>query len=332
MKKTSLLSSFLIFLQFSASYAELADTQFSFSSLLSNSDVIAKGMVIAVSSEPDKYIINLEVQRYVKGGPPENPLRIIVPLAAGLRIPDEPYLEINGTYLLFLRQNQSDWTITNKIAGVLRAHQELDVSAVFQAFQANQDLFSTHQYSTALQEIFLSMAVDDSRTRLLYDLKDHLTSNDSPFISALLKSNNRNHKVFSILQCGRVQIESLRSDIESLLKNDRNYDVKFHAIVSLGDYGNPQSLNLIVGYLSDPDPSIRRAAVHAVGKIGGNEIVEPLRELYSSESDIGQRLAIIEAIVRAPDRSIVAHALEYFLSIETNGLLISILQREIAGF
>ncbi len=329
MKKVSITSSIIFILLFSAAYAELSERAFSFSGLLSNSDIIAKGKVISVSSEPYKQIINFQVEQYVKGRISENPIQINVPLAGGLRIPNEPYLEINGTYLLFLQQNENIFTITNKIAGVFSPDQESDVLTLFEAYQNNNEIFSAG-YSAPLQDLFLLTANDNTKIRLLHDLKRHQTSSDSTFISSLLKSDNTNHKVFAILQSGRLQIESLRLDIENLLQNDGNYNVKFHSIVSLGDYGKSESLNLILENLSDSDPSIRRAAVHAAGKIGGNKIVEPLRKQYPSESDMGQRLSIIEAINRLPDRSIATDVMQYFLSIESNALLVSILEKNVS--
>ena len=164
---------------------------------------------------------------------------------------------------------------------------------------------------------------------MLYDLEDILTYKDATFLSALLDSGQEEFVVFGALLAGRLKIESLRSRIGGLLKSSNDESIKFHCIVGLGNLANPDSRQIVLSYLNHPSPAIRRAAIEAAGKIGGQEIVAPLKATYTSETDIGQRIAIITSISRLSNKEAVKEALQGFLSMESDPLVASILRRQV---
>lgn len=87
------------------------------------------------------------------------------------------------------------------------------------------------------------------------------------------------------------------------------------------------SFGKILPFLKHSDQGIRRASIEACGKIKGNEIIQPLKDLYISEEDTLNRLASIEAIVRLSDQAAVKETLLFFKSIEKNPLLLSNLNK-----
>jgi len=326
MRRSKVICCFIILLAVTASYAELDESMFSFSNLLSGSDLIVVGIVCDTKIESQQYHINFRIENYIKGKSANNLVDIIVPLANGLNIPDEPYLQKDNRYLLFLKY-QSQWTVLNRMAGVLNADVETDIHQLFNVYQSNHDIFSK-EHSIALQQVFFTTSSSDVRIRLLYDIEKNLDEKDESFLLSLFNSDNKQLKIFSILQSGRLKIHSMRAKIEQLIKMGTDTDIIFHSIVALGDMGNVESRPLIFDFLYDSDPAMRRVAIEAAGKIGGNEIVEPLKNIYPTEQDFVMRLTIITAVCRLADRNVIKGILEYFQTIETNTLVLSVLERE----
>lgn len=324
MKRVMLLFCLLIFLFYSLNHAELTERAFRFSSLFSNSDLIVVGIVEDVKTEQSAYLMNFKIENCIGESIINDKIEILTPIANGFYIPDEPYLEKNNRYLLFLIFEENVWKVTNHTAGVLNPELETDVSKIFKSYQTNQNLFSK-DYSKLLQSLFFSCEKNESKIRLLYDLKQYLTIEDESFLSSLFRSDNNQYQIFSILQCGKLNIESMRTRIENLLKKSSDSVIKFHCIVALGDLKNPESLPLVLNYINSEDQGTRRASIESAGKIRSNNIVQPLKELYLSEKDIGNRLSIITAISRLSDENLVINTLNYFNSIENNSLVSSIL-------
>ena len=164
---------------------------------------------------------------------------------------------------------------------------------------------------------------------MLYDLEDILTYKGATFLSALLDSGQEEYVVFGALLAGRLKIENLRSRIEGLLKSSNDESIKFHSIVGLGNLANPDSHQFIFSFLKHLSPAIRRAAIEAAGKIGGQEIVAPLKAAYTFETDIGHRIAIITSISRLSNKEAAKEVLQGFQSMESDPLLASILSRKV---
>jgi hypothetical protein len=306
----------------------LDESAFSFSNLFLNSDIIVCGSVEDIKIDSKEYKIIFRIENCITTNFNKNPIEIGVPLSDGFYIPDEPYLKKNNQYLLFLQFENNGWKIPNKIAGVLDHDLTTDVRKISEKYHANTKLFSK-ECSTTLQDLFFSMRSKFTKVRLLYDLKNLLGSSDKQFLASLFKLKDKQIRFFSILQLGRLNIESMRAEIENLLQNSADFEIIFHSIVALGDMKNSNSLQLLLQYLNSPEPAIRRAAIAAVGKIRDKKIVIPLKELYPRENDIGQRLAIITAISRLSDLNSVINALRYFQSIEADPLVLSIINKKI---
>jgi len=327
MKWKLLMCCFAVLFLCSGGEADTTGHIFAFSGLLSESDLIVTGLIVNVEIDPTTYRMTCGIEECIVGSAQE-PLEIVSPLANGFYSSDDPYLEQDSRYLLFLKHDRDDLVITKRWGGVLNCDQRDDVVRIVQAYDSNPNLFSK-EYSADLQDLFFAATQEDTRSRLLCDLEYCLTPADEPFLSTLLDSDNQRDNRFSILQCGRLGLESMRPRIEDLLGKTADSQIVFHCIAALGDLGNPDSLELVLGFLGDSEQGIRSAAIEAAGKIGGNVIIQPLSEWYASEQDFGNRLAIITSLSGVSDRNAVADALTYFLSVETDPIVLHALNREL---
>ncbi len=318
-----------ISLSFSVSYAELTPKAFSFSILLSESDAIVSGTVISVDRSLDQYKMSFKIDECLAGPCNGEVVDIFVPLAdGGFYLDDEPYLEPNDMYIVFLHAKDGAWAITNGVAGVLNPSTRDDVRALYQNYQSNPEVFLA-SHSGELSNLFNLVGNDDTRTRLLYDLENSISAKDDQFLSDLIGSGDKTFVTFGLLQAGRNRIESLRPKIEAMLDRSKDGEITFHAIVALGEYGSPESLPLVLKYLHNPDQAIRRAVIEVAGKTGDESIVSPLQKLYPNEIDWGNRVAIIEAICPLSNRDLVISTLKEFQALESNAFVLSFLEKRI---
>ena len=88
---------------------------------------------------------------------------------------------------------------------------------------------------------------------------------------------------------------------------------------------------LLLSFLDSPDPSTRRVAIEAPGKIGTANIVGPMVARYRKEQDFGHRLAVVEALVRVGEAGNIRAALESLKTDEANPFLRSILSNRLTS-
>lgn len=307
-------------------HAELSPEQLSFSTLLSSAMVVVNGKVNQVKVENDQYLMHFEIKNSIKGTIDPQTITIISPLANGFYLPDEAYLEKGDTYfLLFLTMINNEWRIVNGVNGVFSTDLKDDIQTVIQAFNENTKSFS----KTQIKNIFHDLIHEDIKIKILYDLEKYISKNDVSFLKTLFSDTNEKVKIFSISKFGRFRVESMREEIEHLLQNNDDEEIEFHCLVALGDLGNSKSYKIIIPYLSHLKSSMKRAAIEACGKIKGNEIIKPLKALYKTEQDILNRMSCIDTICQLSNKVAVKETLQFFQSIETNSILLSILKRRL---
>jgi len=89
---------------------------------------------------------------------------------------------------------------------------------------------------------------------------------------------------------GSLKEPSLLSTFHSLLRPRETVAVRRAALKALGDLHDPNSVDLVINSLEDPDASVRLEAVEALGKVGSFEQAQALyRRLTSEETDSSVR-------------------------------------------
>jgi len=313
---------------YSSSKAELDESAFSFSNLFIKSNIIAYGSVKDIIITSNEHKIIFEIENCISQNSNIKLIEINVPLSNGFFIPDEPYLEKNNHYLLFLNNSNNNWTITNKIGGVFNSDFKNDIIKIFEKFNYNKKLFEKDNKND-LKNLYFLFKNNLSKSKFLYDLKNILDTSDMPFLVFLFESQDKQAKLFAISQFGILANESMQPAIIELIQNSDDFDIKFHCIAALGNLKKTKNYPILLLSLNDPDPGIRRVAIEALGKLKNIEMINSLKELYPRETDMGQRLAIITAITRLSDLNLVIQALMYFQNIETDPYILSIINNRI---
>jgi hypothetical protein len=322
-KLIMLLALFLFISQPAILFCDLSEDAYLLSKLLSKSELVVSGYVDNIAINNDNYKFFFIIESVLKGDKIKE-AEVISKLKNGFYLEDEPYLEKNKSYLLFLRKVNNDWVITNGIAGVYSIDVKDELTKIISVYDKNQKIF-TQNYANDLIDLFNSLNSSKLKRILLYDLKKGITKDHSGFIENIFESNEKSFKIIGIQEAGRLKIEFMKGKIENLIQTNNDVELIFYGICALGEYGDENNLNLITPFLSSNDQGIRRVSIEALGKIGGDQIISPLLKLYGEEKDWGNRIAIITSINRLLDRIKVNDTLNLMLKMESNPLVISIL-------
>ena len=104
-------------------------------------------------------------------------------------------------------------------------------------------------------------------TTLLHQLgKDHLNSGA---IRQLLSSEGRDPVLSGLARIAAGSTPEVTSYIQA------------NAIYALGMIGDPAALPTLLGLLDESDPDLQVLVVRALGRIGGEQALEPVRRLYN---------------------------------------------------
>ena len=82
------------------------------------------------------------------------------------------------------------------------------------------------------------------------------------------------------------------------LAADKNDDIRLFVLDILGTIGNPESVDVLIGALKDPNSNVRNAAVVSLGLLGHPKAFEYLKPLIEDEEWI--RFSTIEALSQIP--------------------------------
>ena len=310
-------------------FADLGPSNYAFLNLLQNSDLIVAGYVSEVNESPMEIQITFIIERSIKDPLNRENIEISVPLANGLPIPTEAYLQKGKKYILFLTSYGSLFKITNHKAGVMKEDTFSDIDLLFTAFRENNDLFSKASIDD-LKRMFRNFSSNETRYRLLIDMRNYLSIEDDLFFTALLESGNEQLIIFSVQQIGIHNINSLRFTVIQLLVGTNSINVQLHCLVALGDMKDIESVDLISSYLNHPDQGIRLAAIQSLGKLGTIEVIGSLQLLYANENDVGNRISIITALERNPNKVESIKALKELQDVQATPLVSSILKKRLS--
>ncbi len=97
-------------------------------------------------------------------------------------------------------------------------------------------------------------------------------------------------------------------DVMHRLAVDKNPDIRLFVLDILGTIGNPESVDVLIGGLKDPDANIRNAAIVSLGLLGDPKAFEYIKPLIEDEEWI--RFSAIEALSQIPHENTAGFLLE----------------------
>ena len=97
-------------------------------------------------------------------------------------------------------------------------------------------------------------------------------------------------------------------DVLHTLAVDKSDDIRLFVLDILGTIGNPESVDVLIGALRDPNSNVRNAAVVSLGLLGHPKAFEHLKPLIEDEEWI--RFSTIEALSQIPHENTPGFLLE----------------------
>jgi len=77
-----------------------------------------------------------------------------------------------------------------------------------------------------------------------------------------------------------------KDNVQELLQTLKDPNKRWESIIALGDKGDKRAIEPLKSFTRHIDPQIRGAAVIALGKIGGSQVVDTLIEVLNKEEGI----------------------------------------------
>ncbi|KAF0152055.1 MAG: hypothetical protein FD143_1423 [Ignavibacteria bacterium] len=310
----------VLFVFTSKSYCDMSSKQFQLSNLLKNSQLVVKGKIVQVKSDDNYYKMSFSVEDLLIGTMSSNKIEVVSRFKNGFRLEDEPYLEEGKEYILFLSNTKSVWTITNRIAGVLSVNAADDLKKVIQDYKLQEKLFDKGNCGKLIS-LFDKVETEYIKNLLLLDIEENLTANEFNFVKRLIESNNKKTKMFGIKHAGKLKLNELHESVKQTLLTSTDPREKFYSISALGEYSDIKDLNVLQRFLTENEQANRRVAIYALMNLKSELVIEPLINAYKSESDWGNKSAIISVLKSFSDKKEVREALSDFRTSERNKFL-----------
>lgn len=85
----------------------------------------------------------------------------------------------------------------------------------------------------------------------------------------------------------KVEKWAQKKNVDKLLKalSTEDREVQIIVLKALGTTKDENAMHQLIGFLKDPEPSIRAAAVEALGVMGNSRSLEFVRQLWNSEAN-----------------------------------------------
>lgn len=144
----------------------------------------------------------------------------------------------------------------------------------------------------------------------------HDASGLAILLAALDSTNERDARdaLSSLENVGPKAVEPL---LAILADTSRAPEVRVRAVEVLSKVGDTQSIPGLLAALKDDDRRVRMVAENALGKLKGQEVMEPLREVLASaaaEGDADERLTTLIALAKVGDTSVIPALLDVITS------------------
>lgn len=93
-------------------------------------------------------------------------------------------------------------------------------------------------------------------------------------------------QVAAVNSLGSIHAHSALEELEEILRNNRRTDaVRREAALSLGEIGQPSSVEPLMNALDDPSTKVQRGAITALADIGGNNVLQKLKTVLTQKEE-----------------------------------------------
>lgn len=181
-----------------------------------------------------------------------------------------------------IRQMLSSEDLGDRLRAVNQIRELEDTKIAFELVQsASQDRNARVRYSAVSQMDTLGGQDLELSLNLL---RDRLINDPEPDVQA------------AAADClGALKLTQAYEDLQQLYYNTPEWLVKFSIVATLGELGDPRSLDLLKEALNSENDLVQTAAISSLGDLGDKQAVELLIP-YASNSDWQIRYRVVQAL------------------------------------
>jgi len=239
---------------------------------------------------------------------------------------DENYLQTDNTYILFCSKSNNEYFFTEKGYSILNLSAKEDLLVILNAYKSNPELFSDIS-KNELFNIYSKLKTEDMKKRLLADLSELISDKDEKFLETGITSSDKIYKCFAVKKAGELGIAKFHTNIINMVNNEKDNDIIFTSLVSIGKYSDINNKDLFLFYLKNSDQGLRRVSIEALGKIINEEIVSEMISSFETEKDFGNRIAMIEVFASLKNNEFVNNVLSKLKKTEANSFVSTFIEK-----
>jgi zinc/manganese transport system permease protein len=131
-----------------------------------------------------------------------------------------------------------------------------------------------------------------------------ISKDDDMDLHHLVRSSEKNERLMGLklVEGDSTEWEALLPDLTRLL-GDPESEIKVSILSLIGKYGESEMSDKVMEAMTDPDDTVREAAIRCLAEIGDEKIVESLVEIAEEEVDPYLKIEIAELIVDLGEES-----------------------------
>ncbi|KJH70745.1 phycobilisome degradation protein NblB [Aliterella atlantica] len=181
-----------------------------------------------------------------------------------------------------VKQMLSSEDLGDRLRAVNQIRELEDTKVAFELVQsASQDRNARVRYSAVSQMDTLG---GQDLELSLHLLRDRLINDPEPDVQA------------AAADClGALKLTQAYEDLQQLYHNTPEWLVKFSIVATLGELGDPRSLDLLTEALNSENDLVQTAAISSLGDLGDKQAVELLIP-YASNADWQIRYRVVQAL------------------------------------
>lgn len=126
-----------------------------------------------------------------------------------------------------------------------------------------------------------------------------------------LTSSNWQERKEGVLQLSRFKDPALFTRFSQMLDEEENEEVKAAIIKALGEIGNRSATPILIEYLKDPDPQLRKAAIISLQKLKDPRSLPVLRERLTKDANDKVRAIIAQTLGSMKDEASISLLLSF---------------------
>ncbi len=213
-------------------HADYSNSGSYFKELLEKSDLIVTGITTGVIWYEEKKQILFEVSNVLSGILETKNILIDVVPSKKFCYETTDYLNHDQKCVLFLKNDNNKWIVMNAFDGVFSIEDYNDIKEILQEYRKNNLLFSEENKGEIIS-IFKKLESERIKIKLLIDIGEIISEEDTVFLNYLLDSQSKENIIFSLYYIAKYKLSSVSEKIKEIFYKSNDSDINYYISFAL---------------------------------------------------------------------------------------------------